>query len=288
MVILGIGLSNPSKIPIQPVRLPGSGGNPNRHGDGSANGGPLVDDPRNLTKDESVSPPAFDDSPILDPNTVAKARRLFDNDPAATSYINAGNPRFKAFVDELDQKLLRVGTKANKGQGGPPSKGSRGVGDPPAGDKPGIGGSGGMLTPREKRMLRWVLIFETQNPSDYVKQLDGLGAILGIPTSPKQLQLVKDLKTRPVKLGSDEADDLDRIYWWDNDARSATAVLHYLGVHTPARKFVAFMPKELEARMAELELKYRGLPEDEIYETKFQVFRSANGYDVRVVHQTRN
>jgi hypothetical protein len=48
------------------------------------------------------------------------------------------------------------------------------------------------------------------------------------------------------------------------------------------------MPQDLEERLAELERKYKGLPEDEIYETKFQVFRSANGYDVRVVHQTRN
>jgi hypothetical protein len=290
MVILGIGLSNRSKIEFEAVRLPGGGGgNPNGRGDGPGVGNaPLVEDTNNLAKEETTDNlTPLNDRPPLDPTKVAEVKRMFDSDPDAMRFINSGNQNFDAIAKNLNQDILgkiRDGMTPGKGQGGPGSGGGEGKGKG-TGTGPNTGAGKGTLTEREKRMLRWVMVFETQNPHDYVKQLAGLGAILAIPTGSGQYKLIKDLM-HPQLVDEDVA-SLNRIYWVDDKPQSVASVLQILKVSMRPTHFVAFMPQELEQRLGEMERQYQSLAEDEIYETKFKVFRTPNGYDVKVINQSR-
>jgi hypothetical protein len=212
---------------------------------------------------------------------------MFDSDPEAMRFVNAGNQNFDAIAKNLNQDILgkiRDGMTPGKGQGGPGSGGGEGKGKG-TGTGSSTGSDSGKLTEREKRMLRWVMVFETQNPNDYVKQLAGLNAILAIPTGAGQYKLIKDLMH--PQLVSEDVASLNRIYWVDDKPQSVASVLQILHVNMRPSHFVAFMPQELEQRLGEMERQYQGTPEDEIYETKFKVFRTPNGYDVKVVNQTR-
>jgi hypothetical protein len=213
---------------------------------------------------------------------LAEAKKLFENDLQGMRYIS--NPNFEAMARNMDREILG---KTLAGMS--PSKGPMGPGDARGpGNGPGTGNiKAPIINERVERSLRWVLVFETHNPNDYVKQLAGLGSILAIPTGPNQYQLIKDLNTRPAKLVSEDVTNLDRIYWFDEDPKSVAAVMQLLDVQARPRHFVAFMPRELEEKLVELERNYQGLPEDRIHETRFKVFRGSNGYDVRVIHQTR-
>ncbi len=294
MVILGIGLSNRSKIEFEAVRLPGGGGgNPNGRGDGPGVGNaPLVEDSNNLPKEDTTDNlTPLNDRPPLDPAKVADVKRMFDSDPDAVRFINSGNQNFDAIAKNLNQDILgkiRDGMTPGKGQGGPGSGGGEGKGKGTS-TGPGTGNDKGkLMTEREKRMLRWVMVFETQNPKDYVRQLAGLNAILAIPTGPNSYKLIKDLNVPPpVPLVTEDVASLNRIYWVDDKPQSVGGVLHILGVQMRPSHFVAFMPQELEQRLGDMERQYQGLAEDEIYETKFKVYRTANGYDVKVLNQSR-
>ena len=58
-----------------------------------------------------------------------------------------------------------------------------------------------------------------------------------------------------------------------------------LGLQRAPSHIVAFMPPELEDKLFKLELEYRGLKEDDIFETRFRVERSPRGFEPRVVDQ---
>jgi hypothetical protein len=91
----------------------------------------------------------------------------------------------------------------------------RGSSKAPAGDSPKA-----PLTPREKHMLRWTMVFNTNtnnntNPAvEYVLQLRGLGAILAIPVkeAPEpEYKIVRNIR-RPAKLLPQDMKKIYRIY----------------------------------------------------------------------------
>jgi hypothetical protein len=139
-------------------------------------------------------------------------------------------------------------------------------------------------------MLRWSMLFNTNNAGDYLAQLRGLGAILAIPVKEgpegREYRLVRDLSARPAKLLEEDLSKIQRIYWVDEKPQSVNDVMASLGVDVRPSHFVAFMPQELEDKLFRMEKAYRGRSEDEIHETKFRVNKTARGYEPEVIAQT--
>jgi hypothetical protein len=131
--------------------------------------------------------------------------------------------------------------------------------------------------------------FSTQNGADYVSQLKGLGAILAIPVTEgpsPQYKIIRNLDQRPPKLLDEDLSKIQRIYWVDDKQQSVAGVLDALGLQgMHPSHFVAFMPESLEQKLFKMELNFRGLKEDQIHETKFEVVRGPGGYQPRVIEQ---
>jgi hypothetical protein len=273
------------EVPVKAVRF-GGGGQPHVSKEGP---GPGTRPP------EEVGEP--DTQP--DPNPPAEASRLpdlerlqspeflapFNKD--ARRFFNQPNPppnlgKFAA-LDEAIRKKIRPGpaTGASSGHGGDGSGGGRGNGQGPGeGDDSGPGKGSGTLTQREKRMLRWTMVFDTNNGPDYLAQLRGLGAILAIPVNEEkaEFKLVKQL-TPPAQLEDEDVAKIKRIYWVDNKPESVRDLMAALGVKVRPRYFVAFMPLELEKKLFEMEkAAAEGRAEDDIRETKFKVVRKGDQY----------
>ncbi len=278
------------KLPVEPVRFEDAGGG-GKEGSGDGPGGkhaPLKEGVRS-DKPNDGNPDKPTERVALNPIEQQKATLEFP--PADARYIQQGPESTKTFLD-LDKDLrdkLRDGINPSKGNGGTGKDGGTGSGKD-KGVGPGNGeGAGRMLNEREKRMLRWSMKFNTRNGSDYLHQLDALGAILAIPVGPNgQFKVIRDLSRPRPPLLDEDLSQIQRIWWIDDNPRSVASLMAALGYSNlrPAH-VVAFIPPELEDKLAKQELAFKGLKEDQIYETKFDVFPvgGARRYDVRVVEQ---
>ena len=74
-------------------------------------------------------------------------------------------------------------------------------------------------------------------------------------------------------------------YWVDEKRESITPLCMALGIRPTPDHVVAFFPEELEKKLLKLELQYRGRREDDIYETRFKVRKTASGYEPIVIEQ---
>ncbi len=174
---------------------------------------------------------------------------------------------------------------ADKGKGGPGVGGGEG-----GGTGPGTGndvGPGTGKNKREPRVLRWTLIFNTRDGNDYANQLAGLGAILAIPSpkDPNVYLVIENLNERPVKPRQEELASIKRIYWVDDKAASVSSLARTLGLPGAPPHVVAFFPESLEADLLAMELRYRGLREEQIKETRFEIRRTGGVYRPVVVSQ---
>lgn len=286
-------------LPVEAVRLDAGGGGGNPHGGG--------DDPNRGRPPEEVGDPKAEDQ-AANPNPVDTPEPLkLDVKPASAPPIQFDQPAIR-MIQQTDtassqamQKLAKANIrvplpdrpKSSPGKGGTGSGGGSGGGKGPGiGDSSGEGSSG-KLTQREKRMLRWSMLFNTTNARDYLSQLQGLGAILAIPVEAdanaadapeKKYKVIHNLSARPVKLVSEDVRKLNRIFWADDNATSVQDVMALLGVRLRPNYFVAFMPQELEQKLYQmekdyLEKHYPGRREDDIVETKFRINRSGNKYE---------
>ncbi len=186
-------------------------------------------------------------------------------------------------------KWLRDGPRpAGVGKNGPGSLGGQGP-SPGPGDGVGTKPGKGKLDRRTERMMRWTLRFQNRTGDEYVRQLAGLGAILAIPKNRDGTSywVVRDLTHRPAKLLDEDVNALNRIFWHNTRPEDVAPVLRALGVSVGASRFVAFMPQELEEKLAQDELRYRGLSEDEILETQFDVKFKNGKYVAEVAEQRR-
>lgn len=177
--------------------------------------------------------------------------------------------------------------KGGEGSGGGKGKG-RGTGD---GDKVGPGTGSGKISQREKRQLRWVMMFDTRDGSDYLRQLSGLGAILALPQGEGSYYVIRDLLKRPAVGMTEDLGKLDRIYWIDDKPQSVASLANALGIPPPPL-IAAFFPQSLEKELLDKELAYfqRRKPngqEDEILETRFRVLPRGGGKYEAVVHEQR-
>ncbi|HYT89761.1 MAG TPA: hypothetical protein VEL76_13720 [Gemmataceae bacterium] len=162
--------------------------------------------------------------------------------------------------DNVDQK---------GGSGGPLGKGGTGL----KGNNPGGGRDprGKLLTSQQKRQGRWRLIMSDDGPS-HLAQLKALKVTLVVPTRSKDVFRLLDL-SRPNPTFENTtvlAGQRDKVWWRSDEPRQLPALAAALRIETPPAVWI-FLPKGLEARMAELEQAYQGRSEDEIEMTLWEV-----------------
>jgi hypothetical protein len=219
-----------------------------------------------------------DAGPVARPDLPAKAEPrppLIQNpDPKSVRPLPAPDPSaLKPIGKLLEEVRGRLHREPGPGRGdagpGPGSGKDRGPG-------PGGGGKKGTLTPTERRNLRWTMHFDTDSGADYLRQLQGLGAVLVIPVregpAGTEYKVVRDLSRRPARLLDEDISRFRGIRWGNNDPRNVASVIAALGLDLRPRYFLAYMPAELEATLFELEKAHaQGHSEREIKETWFRV-----------------
>jgi hypothetical protein len=281
-------------LPVEAVRFGGGGGNPHGVGD-AANagkpveaGGPAEEKSTNPVTEEPIA------RPELKPDAGPKEQFKFDD--TATRYIHrSDSDGAKAFqrLNQANQRVRLPDNESGYGKGGKGSGGGSGEGVG-TGTGHGRGEGSGTLTQREKRMLRWSMLFDTSSGRDYVSQLRGLGAILAVPVREEgntpDYKIVRDLSARPAKLLDEDISKIQRIYWVDDKPQSVNDVMTILGVPVRPSHFVAFMPEELEQKLFKLEKdwlakKNAGHTEDDIVETRFRIKQTKAGYEPEVTSQ---
>jgi len=75
------------------------------------------------------------------------------------------------------------------------------------------------------------------------------------------------------------------MIWIDDKPQSVAALAEPLGLRPARSHFVTFIPSDLEDELARLEHDCKGLNENQIVETKFEVMHTADGYHARVAYQ---
>jgi hypothetical protein len=281
-------------LPVEAVRFGGGGGNPHGIGDAPNRGQPV--EAGSTAEEKSKNPVA--EEPIKRPDlpTEATPRPQLKFDNEATRYIQRSDSEgAKAFqrLNQANQRVRLPDKDSGYGKGGKGSGGGSGDGVG-TGTGSGRGEGGGTLTQREKRMLRWSMVFDTRNGRDYVSQLHGLGAILAVPVredgNAPDYKIIRDLAARPAKLLDEDISKIQRIYWVDDKPQSVNDVMTILGVPVRPSHFVAFMPEELEQKLFKLEKDWlashhSGRTEDDIVETRFKINHTKSGYEPRVIDQ---
>ncbi|GIW82500.1 MAG: hypothetical protein KatS3mg105_4307 [Gemmatales bacterium] len=276
-ILAKLGFSERERpLPVDAIVIAGGGGNPT--GDGNAAG--------NLPRVEDVGDPKQvdrKDEPLPE-LTLPK--------PFVKEFVQT--PDDARFIDETSrenvEKITRLGQSARdllsrvqpgKGSGGPGSGGGKDRGKGPGeGDLTGPGKQKGTLNVRQKRVLRWVMMFNTRDGDDYRRQLAYLGAIIAVPEAGNRFRVYRDLTQSPPRGRIEDISETlsDRIFWVDDRPQSVASLARALGLrHIPPR-IVAFFPQKLEEELLRKELAYRGRKEHEIKETRFRVQRIGNAY----------
>jgi hypothetical protein len=261
--------SGPTNVPVETVRLHVGGGGGQKYGQGDAPGiGQRDAAPEATEKTEEPKPPDPENREALD---VPKNEKPPDNEPTRVVESNKATSVF--------DKLKNQGITAGYGRGGTGQGGGRGQGIG-RGNGNGIGDGDGTLTNREKRMLRWGMIFDTRDGRDYLAQLNSIDAIIAIPMDPKgeKYKLIRDLSGKgPAKLLDEDPNKLQRIFWVDQRPESVRDMSRALGLKFVPKYFIAFLPEQLENKLFEMEKRRAGNhSEDEIDETKFRMERQGN------------
>jgi hypothetical protein len=185
----------------------------------------------------------------------------------------------RRLLDELANKQAAkdgTGQQGKKGTKGGPEKG-----DPKA--------DGVVNNERVNRKLRWIMNFSTTDGRDYLKQLEDLGAKLAIPLKGEKYLLINDL-SKPAKTETvDDLSSLNLIWWTDNTEKSVEGLTKALKIKETPAIIIAFFPKELEDRLAKMELAfaekngYKSV--DEVGETTYRIKQVKSKYEPVVVDQ---
>lgn len=292
---------------VDPVRLTlgGGGGDPGGKGGGPAGKG-VIEEGDFLGDGDVIGgvvdpkqPPPPEHAP-LDAKKVEGISTEFNNDAHVKVLVQRGTETWQSLGNlerEAREKLRRAvnpNAGSGQGQGGSGRDGGMDTGRD-TGKGSGTGEGVGKLSQREKRVLRWGMTFNTTSGSDYLNQLHGLGAVLALPVNgkPGQYILVKDLQN-PGGSMVEDVSSLNKIYWIDDKPESVRALYSVLLAKMPSQRaqvdtssFVAFFPRSVEDKLLKIELahlqqKYGARNEEKIHETKFDVIKQGDGYDVRV------
>jgi hypothetical protein len=296
VIAAALGLNRDSNPPVDTVVvLPGGGGgHPDGVGDarGDRPPAPPVEDVPTEPKDQPNIPTAVRplESVKVDPVKLPE----FTKSPEGLRFLEDGTDalaRFEKVSQNAREKLLKGLEYASKGGGGPGRDGGKDKGKGPGeGSNVGPGKGDGNLTVRQKRVLRWTMMFNTLNGNDYAKQLDALGAILAVPDEQGQYRVIRNLKQRPALGNVEDLAAIQRIFWNDTDPRSITSLSMALGLRPVPPHIVAFFPEKLEQELLRKELEFgrrrkANITEDDIHETRFKVVQRGGTYEALVESQ---
>lgn len=281
-------MANTEPIPVEAISVvdAGGGGDPNGTRNQPGKEQPPEDlgqdDPQKLAEQYKPDVPLSqlpkldlktEQFPEVDPKDQETVRMIEQGNVSAGQLSKVGD---KA-RDQLMQPL-----RAEKGQGGSGTGGGQGTG---TGKGVGSGTKDGkMLSDRQKRVLRWTMIFDTRSGDDYRVQLLALGAILGIQGPDGQYRVIRDLRTKPAKPKLEDLRKINRIFWVDDRPDSIGPLCVSLGIPTPSH-VVAFFPEELEKELLRKERAFAGRTENQIRQTRFRVVRRGATYEPIVVEQ---
>src|SRR5262249_23021114 len=106
---------------------------------------------------------------------------------------------------------------------------------------------------RGKLILRWTVNFDTKDTKDYLEQLEACGAILGVPDLKGKLMIIRNLKERPVKLVYEDVKKINRIFFVDDNEKSAKSIGDALDLDLIPSQIVVFYPEEFEQNLQRLE-----------------------------------
>jgi hypothetical protein len=274
-----------SKLEVSTLDVAGGGGNRQGQGDGPGDRPPAAAK-ENVEERGNDIPRPPGEVPPLDPlkeklddplNVI-----LQDANGRAIDQANEAVQRLKQLSMESRRKLLRP-LGPGQGQGGPGRGGGKDSGRDTGKDKltgPGINNP----SRRDKRVLRWIMHFDTLNGNDYRRQLAGLGAILAFPEPDGGYLVYRDLRA-PAKGKIEDIAGINRIFWVDDKKDSIRSLAAAMEVPMPDGPIVAFFPPELEAELLRKELDYRGKKEEDIKETHFKINVRGGSFVPEVVEQ---
>jgi hypothetical protein len=269
--------SGDKPVDIEVAEAPGGGGTP--EGDASSKG---MATPHG---DETAS----DVKQLAQPKPTEPTPQLEQVKPVEKKALEA--PAERAIQDEDSQKKLAAlsqqameqalsqatGSTPGRGRGGPGGGGGKGSGYGPG---EGSGTGPGTLTKTEKRRRRWQLNFHVRDAVDHLNQFAALGAILAIPEPNGGFRVYRDLRRRHP-----EGEHLDSVEgmglgFADQEQDTTRELARELGMPQPPY-LLAFFPKDLEERMAAMELQYYHRSEDDIRtKTYFQVVPRGVSYEI--------
>jgi serine/threonine protein kinase len=276
--LLGLlGMKN-ERLPIEAIQVAGGGGNELGSGNGPANGA-IPAGPESLKEpsaaDAKMTTPASGlPQPRLDRVPEHTALRPFEEAPLAASSRESGADQ--RLRDRIRDLMAGKGKGGQAGGGGGEGRG-QGIG---VGNNRGPGVDSGNLSVRQKRQLRWSMVFSRRDGEDYLHQLIGLGAILAVPTANDDYMFYRDLKQRPPQGQQGSLAQMNQIYWTDTDSGSVRALLQALGLPAmPADHVIAFFPLELEKQLLEKERRAYSGDENNIRETIFRVQKRGRNFE---------
>jgi len=274
-----------SKLEVDTLEMAGGGGSP--HGEGKGPGDrPPEGGAENVepAKNEQPAPPnptpAADlKKPVLDPIVVI----LDDPNSRKINQANEAVQNLTKLSKDIRSKLFN-NLGPSPGKGGSGTSGGKDTGKD-KGEGPFSGSGKNKFTSRQKRLLRWVMQFNTYDGNDYRRQLAGLGAILAFPQPDGGYMVYRDLNQRPAKGRVEDINSIKSIFWSDDKKKSIESLSEAMGVPAPDSPIIAFFPVELENELLRKELNYRNKKEDDIKETHFKINSRGGKFVPEVVEQ---
>lgn len=240
-------------------------------------------DPTQLAKEQNLPPL----QPLLPKAVDTDAiKDIVAADETGDPILESGSTALANLSDiRQDTAKLLMSNLRDKGKGGTGTGGGQGTGTGTGTGSAKGPGSKAPLSERQKRVLRWNMVFDTRNGEDYRRQLQALGAILAIPSPDGQYLVIRDLRP-PARPAAEDLQKLQRIFWVDSTPQSVHNLASALGLSGVPPHIVAFFPEELEGKLAAMEKSFaRGRPESEIKETRFRVMMRAGKYEPVIVDQ---
>jgi hypothetical protein len=252
-----------------------TGDGPGDPGGGGDTMGQGTINPGNLGPTE-VKEDLFRNDPKPDPSFLAKRD---DVNVKVVGPALEDDPIAEKIVEKMRQKapIALIGPQIRDAIAGIPGLGKGGKGSGGGnGDGKGIhNGPDRGRNGRLDRLLRWSMILNTKNGPDYIRQLNALGAWLGMPDDRGRILLIQDFSSRPVKPQLADMSKIGRIWWTDDRTNSVAEIAKELQLDWKPRLVFAFFPKELEDRLVAKELEYGKrfgrTQESDIGETVFRI-----------------
>lgn len=137
--------------------------------------------------------------------------------------------------------------------------------------------NGRLLTRTEKRERRWLIDFSGTGP-EHLKKLEALNITLALPTAnPRFFRLVDFSGPQPTFKKDTLNGYTKRVKWFNQHKRSLRELAKVLRLRFVPKYVVIFLPEAMEHEMARLEVNYRGVPEDQINFTWFEIKQRDDG-----------